>query len=75
MARREAPLVLSSIRNRSTAMTSQLKLQAIAERACQCSLYIEKGTLVATICHALPTGFFQTVTPRECVLFDCGSTL
>ena len=55
-------------------MNSQLKLQAIAERAYQYSLYIEKGTSGATICHALTMGFFQSVSPREWVQFHRSST-
>src|SRR5260370_29399456 len=41
-----------------------------------CALsYVVKSTPGHGICLALSTGFFQVVSPRECVLFQGGSTL
>src|SRR3989440_6453271 len=37
--------------------------------------FVVKSTPGHWICHSQPTGFFQTVSPRACVLFHCGSTL
>src|SRR2546423_1799678 len=69
MARLEARSSLASLRNRSTVMTGQLTLWAVAERACRlCSLYVVENTPGHWICRALPTGFFQMVSPRERVL-------
>src|SRR4051794_3105527 len=64
MARLKALSSLASLRNRSTVMTGQLTLWAVAERVCcQCSLSIVKSTPGHWICRALQTGFFQTISP------------